>query len=60
MSLASRAYLETPRGRARMRDHVRELRRSAVIDMSAQAVDARIRKMSALRRLCLELQAASR
>jgi hypothetical protein len=51
----SRRLADSPEGRARMRERLRDVRRSAVVDMSPSAVDARIRRLAALRSLCLEL-----
>lgn len=59
MAQRSRRYLESAEGIARSREHRREVRRTAVVDMSPHAVDARIRKVAALRRLCLELAQSS-
>jgi hypothetical protein len=60
MAQEARAYLDSPGGKARMRARLRRLRRAAVVDMSAEAVDARIRRVAALRRLCSSLSDGSR
>ncbi len=45
-------------GRRDMARRAREARRSAVIDMSGEAVGARIRELAELSRLCAELAEA--
>jgi hypothetical protein len=42
-------------GTASMRRRAREAQRTAVVDMSPEAIDSRLRRMSGMRRLCLEL-----
>lgn len=58
MAAETRDLLDSPEARTRMRERVWIARETAIVDMSDAAVDARIRRVAALRRLCLSLGAA--
>lgn len=60
MAELTRLFSETLEGETRRRAHLRSVRRSAIVDMSPTAVDARLRRVAALRRLCLSLGTATR
>jgi hypothetical protein len=51
MADACRAASMAGGSRARLRQRVREAQRTAVVDMSPEAIDSRVRRMSAMRRL---------
>jgi hypothetical protein len=56
----SAAYLDSDEGRRDMERRAREARRTEAIDMSASAIDARLRQLARLSQLCRSLGAAAR
>ena len=58
MAELSRAHLDSPAGREEAARALQAAQCSAVVDLSAAAIDARLRAVAGLRRLCLELARA--
>ena len=55
LASATKEWMESEEGRADMQARAKEARQNAVVDMSPERIDARLRELSSLSRLCREL-----